>query len=99
MAKGRRYSEQFKREAVQLVTDGGYSINAAAEAVGVTHATLTRWVSRYSNTSTAPTRRYASEADELEALRAENRRLRMEREILKKAAAFFANDQSNGTGS
>ena len=97
---GQRYSEQFKRDAVRLVTEEGYSVNAAAKAVGVGHTSLTTWVGKYGDGPEAGSKRqYASKDEELEALKAENRRLRMEREILKKAAAFFANDQSNGTGS
>ena len=98
MSRANRYSDQFKRDAVRLITDEGYSISAAAEAVGVSQASMSKWLSKYSD-QPATTKRYASEKDELEALRAENRRLRMEREILKKAAVFFANDQSKGISS
>ena len=88
-----RYSEQFKRDASRLVAEEGYSINAAAESVGVTHTTMTRWVDRYGDEADRTKRKFASKEDELESLREENRRLRMEREILKKATAFFAKDQ------
>ena len=87
------YSEQFRRDAVCLVVEEGYTINAAAESVGVTHTTMSAWVDRYGEQADRSKRRYASKDDELEALREENRRLRMEREILKKATAFFAKDQ------
>ena len=89
----RRYSEQFKRDAARLVIEEGYSINAAAEAVDVTHRTMARWVDQYGDDAERSKRQFASKDDELEALKEENRRLRMERDILKKAAAFFANDQ------
>ena len=92
MSRG-RYSDQFKREAVRLVTDEGYSINRAAEAVGVVHTTLSKWVARLGTEMPQSKVTYASDADEVRALREENRRLRMERDILKKAAVFFANDQ------
>ena len=86
-----RYSEQFKREAVRLVTEEGYTNKSAAKAVGVCHTTVRLWLSRYRDES--PKRMvYASAQDELEALRKENVRLRMERDILKKAAAFFAKE-------
>ena len=89
-----RYSDQFKREAVRLVTQEGYSAKKAGKAVGVCHTTIRTWVDRYGDES--PQRmKFASEADELEHLRAENRRLRMERDILKKATAFFAKDQTS----
>ncbi|NNE45347.1 MAG: transposase [Rhodothermales bacterium] len=90
---GQRYSEQFKRDAARLVTEESYSINAAAESVGVTHTTLSRWVDRYGDEADQSKRKFASKDDELAILREENRRLRMEREILKKATAFFAKDQ------
>jgi len=89
-----RYSEQFKREAVRLVTEEGYSAKKAGEAVGVCHTTIHNWVARYGDASPQRTK-FASEQDELEHLRKENRRLRMERDILKKATAFFAKDQSS----
>jgi transposase len=76
-----RYSEQFKREAVRLVTEEGYSHKAAGKAVGVCHTTIRNWVGRYGEESPQRTR-FASQTDELEHLRAENRRLRMERDIL-----------------
>lgn len=87
-----RYSEQFKRDAVRLVTEEGYSHKKAGQAVGVCHTTIKTWVSKYGDQ--APQRTvFASQADELEHLRAENRRLRQERDILKKATAFFAKEQ------
>ena len=88
-----RYSEQFKRDAVRLVTDEGYSHKAAANAVGVCHTTIKTWVGRYGDES-PPRTRFASVEDEIKHLRADNARLRMEREILKKATAFFARDQT-----
>jgi len=89
----RRYSEQFKRDAARLVIEENYSINAAAESVGVGHTTLTRWVGLYGDEADQTKRKFASKDDELTVLREENRRLRMERDILKKATAFFAKDQ------
>jgi transposase len=89
MARMKQYSEEFKREAVRLVTQKGYSNNQAGKAVGVCHTTIRAWVSRYAPEQPAPTT-YASAQDELAQLRKENARLRMERDLLKKAAAYFA---------
>lgn len=89
-----RYSEQFKRDAVRLVTEEGYSHKAAAEAVGACHTTIKSWVHRYGEQSPQRTV-FASPDDELAHLRAENRRLRMERDILKKATAFFAKEPTS----
>jgi len=88
----RKYSEQFKRDAARLVIEDGYSINAAAESIGVTHTTMTRWVDQFGDEADRSKRKFASKDDEIAELREENRRLRMEREILKKATAFFAKD-------
>ena len=85
----KRFSEEFKREAVRLVTEQGYSHNQAGKAVGVCHTTIRTWVGKYAPDRSTPTT-FASEADEIRQLRAENARLRMERDLLKKAAAFFA---------
>lgn len=91
MPSNPRYSEQFKLDAVRLVTEEGYSAKRAGDAVGVAHTTLLTWVRRYG--AQAPQRTtFASAEDELEQLRSENRRLRMERDILKKAAVFFARE-------
>jgi transposase len=85
----KRYSEQFKREAIRLVTEEQYSMKEAAQAVGICPATLRGWLRR--NGDERPTEVvYASQDDELQALRKENLRLRMERNILKKATAYFA---------
>jgi len=90
----KRYSEQFKRDAVHLVTEEGYSHKAAAKAVGVCHTTIKAWVNRFGDE--APQRTiYASKDDEIAQLRAENLQLRMERDILKKATAFFAKEQTS----
>lgn len=86
-----RYSEQFKRDAVRLVTEEGYSNKAAANAVGVCPTTVKAWTARYGETS-PPRTKFASIEDELAHVKAENARLRMEREILKKATAFFARE-------
>jgi transposase len=89
-----RYSEQFKRDAVRLVIEEGYSAQKAGKAVGVCHTTIRNWVDRYGDEAPQRTT-FASQADELAHLRAENRRLRMERDILKKATAFFAKEQTS----
>jgi transposase len=96
MTKRRRHSEEFKLEAVKLVTEQGYSIAEAARNLGV-HASLLRtWREKYAADDGAAGngRLNGEEREELRRLRAENRRLRMEREILKKAAIFFVNEKS-----
>lgn len=89
----RQYTEAFKREAVKLVTEQGYTISQAARNLDVHRSLLERWRRRFAEEA-APGSLTPAERDELERLRRENRRLRMEREILKKAAAFFAKESS-----
>ena len=92
--KRRMYTDEFKREAVKLVTEQGYSLAEAARNLGV-HANLLRtWEQKIA----AEDEQYEAgltegERMELASLRAENKRLRMERDILKKATAFFANEK------
>jgi transposase len=92
--KYRRYSLEFKKDAVNLVTGQGYSIAEAARSLGISANMLGRWKQEFEGT--APS---VDDKSELARLRKENERLRMEREILKKAAAFFANESNSGTGS
>lgn len=93
-ASRRRHTLQFKQEAVQLVVKQGLSVAEAARRLGLSANLLHNWKSKVEqgeliqDQHTAPT---AVEA-ELARLRAENERLRMERDILKKATAFFAKE-------
>ena len=93
--KRKQYSKQYKVDAVKLVTEQGYRVSEAARNLGVHHSSLRRWKMQYeSNGNQAfPGKGHMTpEKEELYRLRKENKRLRMEREILKKAAAFFANE-------
>lgn len=83
-----RYSRQFKLEAVKLVQQQGLSKAETARRLGVTDNTISEWVRQFGS---EPTSEQADESEELQRLREENRQLKMEREILKKATAFFAN--------
>lgn len=86
-----RYSDDFKAEAVRLCRVDGRSQNQIAKSLGINQTALNRWV-RESEVASAPVAKEVSE--ELRALREECRRLKLEHEILKKAAAFFAKNQS-----
>ncbi len=93
MGQRKRFTPEFKREAVKLISDQQLSVAEAARNLGI-HATLLRsWKQRIEaeNDETSLT---DDERMEVARLRAENRRLRMERDILKKAAAFFANERN-----
>ena len=95
MAKRRRQSEEFKREAVKLVTDQGYTVAEAARSLGLDGSLVRNWKLKYAaEQQNGAAKMQESEQEELGRLREENRRLRMERDILKKATAFFANERS-----
>jgi transposase len=91
--KRRKYTEEFKREAVRLVTVQGYGLSEAARNLGINANLLSVWKRKYSDES-SNTELTEDEQMELARLRAENKRLRMERDILKKATAFFANEKN-----
>ena len=88
----RKFSREFKLSAVQLVNQQGYSIPEAAKSLGVDPASVRYWVEQFGGQAEmAPSGDGALQA-ELRRLRKENARLLMERDILKKAAAFFAKE-------
>jgi transposase len=92
----RKYNEEFKREAVRLMqTRGERTIADVAASLGVAENLLHGWRHRFGDTA-AQVRQERGETpeEELKRLRRENARLRQEREILKKATAFFAKDNS-----
>jgi transposase-like protein len=86
--KQRRYSPEFKAEAVRLVTETDEPVAKIARDLGVSVRSVENWVNAMRPEPRAPLSE--DERSELERLRRENRRVRMERDILKKATAFFA---------
>jgi transposase len=93
-SKRRVFTEEFKQDAVRLVSSEGYTFRAAASAVGVSEQTLRHWHARLT-----PKPPPCGEDATLDELREENKRLRrelrraeLEREILKKATAYFAKE-------
>ena len=92
--KRRNYTQEFKDEAVKLITQQGYSYAEAGRNLGVNPNLLSKWkrgIEGSSSNDLLPGNAVAIQS-ELKRLRKENKRLRMEREILKKAAAFFAKE-------
>lgn len=92
--KRRVFSEEFKRDAVRLVTADGYSFAAAAQSLGVGEQSLRQWHAKFAPPPT-PCGDDASVAElkaEVQRLRRELRQAEMEREILKKATAYFAKE-------
>ncbi len=89
------YTKEFKSDAVNLVTEQGYSCTEVGRRLGINHSNVTRWVREHRNAQEEPTQGGVPRSElaaENRRLRKENRRLQMEREILKKAAAFFAKE-------
>ena len=94
MSKKRIYQQHtaaFKEEAVALVTEQGYSVAEAAESLGIRVNQLYDWKKKL-ETSQSESTLNADEKAELLRLRKEVKQLRMEKEILKKASAFFASE-------
>ena len=92
----RQFSREFKREAVQLVTEGGVSIAQAARDLDLHQTVLRRWVQQYRDhpeTAFPGQGQMQREDEEVRRLRREVAKLKAERDILKKAAAYFAKDQ------
>ena len=93
MAKRKRYSNDFKLEAARLVVEHGYTFKEAAKRLGTTDWSIRQWVQKFRQSRELPPAGTPQpEADEMRRLRKENKRLQLENEILKKAAAYFAKD-------
>ena len=91
----RKFSEEFMAGAVRLVLDEGKTIGAVARDLDLTPSSLANWVRHArADRTKGKTGLTTEERAELAILRKENRELRMERDILKKAAAFFAKNQA-----
>jgi transposase len=93
-AGARRFSDEFKHDAVRLISEERYTFKAAAAAVGVSEKSMRDWHAKF-----APQPSPCGEDATVEELRQENKRLRqqlkraeLEREILKKATAYFAKE-------
>jgi transposase len=95
VSKRRRFTREFKIETVRLVTDSDHTVAEVAEDLEIHPNTLYRWVHQYGENpqEAFPGKgKQSSEAEELSRLKRENQRLKMERDILKKAMAIFSKD-------
>ena len=89
----RKYTREFKVSAVKLVNEQGYPIAEAARSLGVDPTSVRGWIAKFSSEAGLAPKGDGALAAEIQRLRKENARLLMERDILKKAAAFFAKEQ------
>jgi len=87
----RKYTEDFKRDAVALVTEQGYKVSEAARSLGINDNLLRRWRQEFEDEASGVLLS-TDEREELKRLRKEVRMLRMEKEILKKASQYFAKE-------
>jgi len=98
-----KYSDELREEAVKLVVDEGLSIQEAGKRLSIPTSTVRNWVSAYrtgSLSDVGKTRSPLSERDmELARLKRELAEVKMERDLLKKAAAYFAKESQRGTRS
>ena len=97
MIKRRAFTKQFKIDAVKLVTEQGYKLSEAARNLGIDSSVLRRWKMQHETegSDAFPGKGHMiPEKEELARLQKENKRLRMERNILKKATAFFAKEST-----
>lgn len=92
--KRRQFTAEFKADAVKLVRTGGQSISQVARNLDLTETALREWVRRSEIEAGEgpPGALTQAEREELVRLRRDNKRLQMERDILKKATAFFARE-------
>jgi len=88
----RKHSDEFRRNAISMVEDQDYTTAQAARELGINQNLLRTWRKKYGKEA-EPSGLSESDQEELDRLRKENGRLRMERDILKKATAFFANEK------
>jgi transposase len=95
------YTTEFRQQAVEMITRDGLGIAEAARRLSISPKTLTNWVKRAkgadSPAAAAPRREVTAVEAELSRLRRENAELRMERDILKKASAYFAQESLRAT--
>lgn len=95
VSQRKRFTRDFKVETVKLVTNSDLSVAEVAEDLGIHPNTIYRWVRKFGERqepAMAGEKEHLSEAEQLRLMKRENRRLRMERDILKKAMAIFSEE-------
>lgn len=93
MSRYRKFTAEYRAEAVKLVVDTSRPIAEVARDLGINAGTLGNWVAAYREEHPPSEELTITERARLKELEKENRELRLERDFLKKAAAFFAKEQ------
>jgi transposase len=88
---GKRYTDEFKIEAVKQVTDRGHAVADVAERLGISQHSMYQWMKQFCVPEAQRTET-RSQQEEIRRLKSELRRVTEERDILKKAAAYFAKE-------
>lgn len=91
-SNSKNYSVEFKQSSAKLAVESNQSIAQTARELGVNVNTLHGWVSKYADQPQSTVSSKDSEHEELKRLRKELARVKQERDILKKATAYFANE-------
>jgi transposase len=89
----RKFTREFQESAAKLVHEQGYSITEASRSLGVDPGSIRQWMKKYPAQGSPAASGEGALKAEVRRLRAENTRLLLEREILKKATAFFARQE------
>ena len=95
MTTRKKYSKEYKLDAISLVLDQGYTVTEAAKSLEVNRSVLQRWIKEFESDDGQAFRgsgKLTPEQAEIRRLKEENRRLKMEKEILKKATVFFTKE-------
>jgi len=93
MSKYRKYSKEFKLQAAKLVVEQGFSCDSSAQKLGTTGWSVRNWIQKFQQTGELLSKDDSQpKIDEIRRLRKELSQLKMENEILKKAAAYFAKE-------
>ncbi|MDC0434929.1 transposase [bacterium] len=92
----RSFNDEYKQQVLELIRAGDKSVSAICKDLDLTESTVGRWAKLDGETNGIMTQNSLSETDqqELQRLRAENKRLKTEREILKKTTAFFVRESN-----
>jgi transposase len=90
----RKFTDEFKADAVKLWRESGESKLAVAQRLGIDSTAIGNWIKQADIDTGKHEGLTSDERAELVRLRKENKRLQMERDLMKKAAAFFANDET-----